>query len=98
MEYYINHRFKDVVILPLMALHPNVGFACQKDRDMERIVATADGIRCKVVNWSCVNILAIEDKIRELYNIDVITFLKKWYSVDNAMDSLYMLVLELKKI
>lgn len=59
-----------------MAIHPNVGFACQKDRDMERIVATADGIRCKVVNWSCVNILEIEDKIRELYNIDVITFLK----------------------
>lgn len=98
MEYYINHRFKDVVILPFVGLHPNIDFVCQPDNDTERIVTTADGVRCNVVNWSCKNILEIEDKIRELYNIDVITFLKKWYSVDNAMQSLYMFVLELKKI
>lgn len=93
-DYYINHRFKEHLILPYAGITDNCRFFFDKE---EMHVITSDHIRCKVMNWEEKHICELEDEIRETYKIDAWTFLKKWHKACPYMDSMHFIVLDLKK-
>ena len=93
-EHRINHKFKERMIVPFVALQNNIDFVMSKG---EHYVTTADNIRCKVINWSEKHICELEDEIRKTYNLDAWAFIKKWYKWHPNMDSMHFVVLDLKK-
>lgn len=94
-EHNILHKFKETMIVPYYAVSNNISLVMSKG---DHYVTTADGIHCKIVSWEEKHILDLEDKIRELYGIDILTYLKRWHKATNGnMDSMHFLILKLKK-
>ena len=94
-DHYVNHKFRNTIIIPFAALHRNIDFVMNKG---EKYILTADGIRSKVVSWEEKHILDLEDKVRELYGIDLLRYLKSWHkATKGCMDSMHFLILKLKK-
>lgn len=92
----IRHNFKEEMVLPIAALQDSLKFVL--DDSIPKQVITADNITCTIVKSEWHHILDLEDKIREIYNIDVLTFLKKWYiSTDRKMRSLECVLIKVKK-
>lgn len=94
-EHYVNHKFRNTIIIPFVCLHRNIDFVMSKG---EKYILTADGIRAKVESWEEKHILDLEDKVQELYGIDILRYLKKWHKATKGyMDSMHFLILKLKK-
>lgn len=94
-EYHINHRYRDVIIIPYVGIDKSLTFMLDKS---EKYILTADGARAKVVSWEEKHILDLEDKVQELYGIDILRYLKKWHKATNGnMDSMHFLIIKLKK-
>lgn len=95
-EHNVLHKFRDSeIVIPWAALTNNIAMVMSKG---DHYVTTADGIHCKVVSWEEKHILDLEDKIRELYGIDILTYLKRWHKATNGhMDSIHFLIIKLKK-
>lgn len=94
VEAYVNHRFREEMILPYAGITPNIAFlmACG-----ERWVTTSDRIHCKVVELEERHICDLEDKIRSLYSIEPYDFIKRWYGACKRMDSMTFVYIKLKK-
>lgn len=92
---HINHKYREEIILPYVGISNNLDFLMCKG---ERNVVTADGFTCKVVECEEKHICELESKIRELYGMDCWSFIKRWYSVKNTMDSFHFVVLKLQKL
>lgn len=93
-EHYVNHKFKERMILPFVGISNNINFIMSNG---EHYVTTSDNIRCKVVNWSEKHICDLEEDIQKLYGIGAWQFVKRWYSYHPQMDSMHFLVIDLKK-
>lgn len=95
-DHNILHKFRDSeIVIPWAALTNNIAMVMSKG---DHYVTTADGIHCKVVSWEEKHICELEDKIRELYGIDILTYLKRWHKATNGnLDSMHFLILKLKK-
>lgn len=91
--YNLKHRYRSEVVVPYVGIQSNVAFLGDEDP----YVITADGIRCKVVKCEYKNIFEIENKIRTDYNMDILSFLRRWYETDNDMQSLEMMIMTLQK-
>lgn len=97
IKYHIAHRFKDEIIIPFVALINNIDFCTIKDE--EKICITADGVRCKAIDWKEQHICELEEDVRRIYGIqNTWEFLKRWYGLDKHMNSMYFLKIKLKKI
>lgn len=92
---HINHKYKDTVIVPYVAIHNNIAFLMTKG---DRYVVTSDNIRCKVTEIKEIHICELEDLVNELYNIDCWSFVKRWYSTKKCMDSMHFVYLKLEKL
>lgn len=94
-EHHVLHKFKETMIVPYYAVTNNCSLIMSKG---EHYVTTADGIHCKVVSWEEKHIFDLEDKVRELYGIDLLRYLKSWHkATKGCMDSMHFLILKLKK-
>lgn len=93
-EHYVNHKFRNMIIIPFVCLHRNIDFVMSKG---EKYILTADGIHAKVVSWEEKHICELEDKIHELYGMDAWSFVKRWWKSYKNMDSMHFLILKLKK-
>lgn len=94
-EHNVLHKFKETMIVPYYAVTSNVSLVMSKG---DHYVTTADGIHCKIVSWEEKHICELEDKIRELYNINTWDYVKKWFrATKGCMDSMHFLILKLKK-
>lgn len=93
-EYCVNHRYKDVLIIPYAGIDKSLTFMLDKG---DKYVLTADGIRAKVVSWEEKHICELEKLIREIYNISAWDMICKWYRYCKCMDSMHFLILKLKK-
>ena len=94
-EHNVLHKFKETMIVPYCAVTSNVSLVMSKG---DHYVTTADGIHCKVMSWEEKHICELEDKIRELYNINTWDYVKKWFkATKGCMDSMHFLILKLKK-
>lgn len=92
---YINHRYREELIVPYVGIDNNISFLLSKGK---RKVVTADGFTCEVIECQEKHICELEDKIKELYNgMNCWEFLKRWWSTKKSMDSLHFVYLKLKK-
>lgn len=92
---HINHRYKDEVCIPYVALTNNISFLTSKGA---KRVITADGITCDVIECKEIHICELENKINELYGIDCWSFIKRWWSTKKSMDSMHFIYLKLERI
>lgn len=91
----INHRFREVVIVPFVGLTRNIDFVMSKG---EKIIFCADGIRAKVVEWEECHICELEKDIQDIYGIDAWSFIKRWYNTEKLMDSMTFIKMKLEKL
>lgn len=94
-SHYIAHKFKEVVIVPFCGLSENVDYILC---DGKKTIYTKDGIKCECVNYEYKHVFEMEEDIKELYNMELIDFLRRWYNFDNSMQSLNFIKMKLKKI
>ena len=95
-KYRIKHSYKDVIIIPMVAfIDSNTDFIF--DSGIKEVI-TSDNITAIVTKYNIYNICQLEQDVKEIYNTDCWSFLKKWYNYDNGMDSMSMFKLYLKKI
>lgn len=92
--YQLKHRFRELVIVPYIAIGGCWFFI---DDNSQKKVITADNHLCKVVECEYKHIFEIEEMIQEHYKMDIISYLKKWYEMDKNMHSLEMVILKLEK-
>lgn len=92
--HVIKHKFREEVCIPLVAITNNIDFFVSKG---EKEVICSDGIKAKVVNYKECHICTLEEDIRRMYNMDIFSFLKKWYNYDKCMDSMTFIKMKLKK-
>jgi hypothetical protein len=93
--YQLKHRYRPEVIVPYIGISNNALFLIDKD---DRYVYTADNVRCLVEDVQYKHIFELTDKIKNDYSIDVLSFLQRWYAMDNNMQSMEMIILKLKKV
>ncbi len=67
VKYHIAHRFKDEIIIPFVALTPNIDFCTKKDE--EKICLMADNIKCKVISWEEKHMCELADDVKRIYGI-----------------------------
>lgn len=91
MIYKVLHTFKDEIFVPLLAISPNIEFLFDKKK---RLVVTSDNIQAEVVRYENIHILSDESRelIRHLYDTDVYSFMRRWYSALDitSMEFIYM--------
>lgn len=93
--YQLKHRYREQVIVPYVGISNNGYFFVDED---DKYVFTADNVRCLVVDCQYRHIFELEKEIKEQYNMDILSFLKRWYDTDNNMQSMEMVILKLKKV
>jgi hypothetical protein len=79
MIYKLTHTFKPEVFVPILAIHSN----CEWIMDtMKKMVLTSDKIMANVLYEERIHLLSPEaqDIIKRLYNTDVLSFARRWYS------------------
>lgn len=96
VRYAIQHSFKKEVVIPIVALYHNFDFL-YNERSETRLLKTSDGYICKVLDWELIHICKLENKIKELYNMDIWSYIKKWYNAMPNINSMYFLMLHLEK-
>jgi hypothetical protein len=92
--HYVNHKFREEIIVPLCSLTNNIRFLLG---EQSQTVITVDGVTCDVVTATERHICDLEADIRRLYNMDVWSFVKRWYTVNSSMDSMHFLHIKLQK-
>ena len=94
MDYFIRHKFKEEIIVPYVAVYPNVG------------ITKADSAQCTFKCGTTAEIVSVEEKhiceleseIKAIYGLDAWSYIKKWYNFDKSMQSMYFLKIKSKKI
>ena len=94
IEATVHHKFKEEIIIPYAGIDKGLTFMLDKGN---KYILTADGIRAIVVDAQEKHICELEDDIQRIYGIDAWSFVKKWYLGHKNMDSMYFLVIKLKK-
>lgn len=93
MDCFLRCKYKDEVIVPYVALYPNI----QPFYSKNVTITTKDGIKAKMKEIKEVHICEIEEDVKRIYNIDMWSFLKKWYNFDKSMQNMYFVKLRLEK-
>lgn len=92
MIYKLQHTFKPVVLVPLLAIYPNHEFIFDKDK--HRFVKTSDGVIAQIKSEERIHFLSprMQEIVSEVYKTDVLSFGRKWYqAMDiNTMGFLYL--------
>lgn len=93
MEYFIRHKFKEEIIVPYVAVYPNIGII----KDDNATVCFKCGTKAKVLSIEEKHICELESEIKAIYGLDVWSYVKKWYSFDKSMQSMYFLKIKTKQ-
>lgn len=91
----IKHKYKDEVIIPIVAMSNAYDFFIFSEAPKK--VTTADGVKCKVTEWGEYNICDIEEEIKRLYGMEAWPFMKTWRSTFPQMTSMQFIKLKLEK-
>lgn len=91
----LSHRFKEEIIIPMIALTNTYDFFiyCSATKH----IITADGVECIAEGYEEKHICELEDDIKRLYNVDAWSFIKKWYNYDSMMTNMTFVKIWLKK-
>lgn len=94
MIYKLQHTFKPVVLVPMIAIYPNHEWVLDKKKKM---VVTSDNVMAKVRREEKVHFLSKEmhDIVTSIYKTDVLSFGRKWHqSMDICTMEFVYLTLE----
>lgn len=95
MIYKLQHTFKPIVLVPILAIYPNHEWVMDNKK---KIVVTSDNVMAKVTREEKIHFLSNEmhDIVTKTYNTDVLSFGRKWYQ---AMDitTMEFVYLEIEK-
>lgn len=96
MIFKVLHTFKDEILIPVLAISSNLEFLCNKG---DKLIVTSDNVQATVKRYESVHILSDDatELVRRLYNTDVYSFMRKWYSVLD-ITSMGFLYMKLQKI
>ena len=98
MEYYINHKYSDTVLIPLLGLTPNWSwFTLSHQEKLATRVITRDNVKARVVEYEERPIIEFESLIQEKYKVSPWDFLKKWVEREPMISSIVFLKLTLTK-
>lgn len=91
MIYKIQHTFKPVVLVPMLAIYPNHFWVMDKKK---KLVVTSDNVMASVMSEEKIHFLSKEmhDIVTEVYKTDVLSFGRKWYQVMdiNTMEFVFL--------
>ena len=96
MTYYVNHKYREKIIVPLIAIERNVSFLCD-DNDEDKNIQTSDNVICGITDIKVSNILDLENEISTIYKMGAYEYLKIWRGAYNNIDSLSFVMLKLKR-
>lgn len=96
---YINCRYRDEIVVPLVCISPNWDFMCLTDKDKIGLPALMkDGVVAKITFFEMKTIFEFETLIKELYKVDAYEWLKKWYNAcKGQLSNLYICHIHLTK-
>lgn len=94
MDYFIRHKFKETVIVPYVAVYPNIGIT----KDNGATGTFKCGTEAKIVSVNEIHICELESEIKAIYGLDMWTYIKKWYAFDKSMQSMYFLKIKSEMI
>lgn len=77
--YKVNHRYKEEIIVPVIAIHDFFNFITTPLKKQK--VITTDNVKCSISKIYTENLCALEEKVLSLYQISAWDFLKRWYAV-----------------
>ena len=95
----INSKFREEIIVPLLAISPNFEYLMLPDPQKRGIKALMkDGVVAKIVSSETKTIFEFEDDIKRIYKVEPYVWLKKWYNAcDGMITNLYLCDIYLKK-
>ena len=96
MTYYVNHKYREKIIVPLIAIERNVSFLCD-DNDEDKNIQTSDNVICVITDIKVSNILDLENEISTIYKMGAYEYLKIWRGAYNNLDSLSFVMLKLNR-
>lgn len=98
-KIYINAKYRDIVIVPRLAVRPNYDFWMLPDIEKKgKILYTKDGIAAEVVRCDTYTIFDLEKDIKELYNVSAWEYLCRWNKAcEDQLTSLYLWRIQLTK-
>ena len=96
MTYYVNHKYREKIIVPLIAIERNVSFLCD-DNDEDKNIQTSDNVICGITDIKVSNILDLENEISTIYKMGAYEYLKIWRGAYNNLDSLSFVMLKLNR-
>lgn len=94
-KHYVNHNFKNEIIVPLVAISNNIDFLTCIG---EKTIITKDDVRSKVLFYEEKQLPYFENDIKRLYNMDGWTFLKIWCNANKSLNSVFFVRMKLEKI
>ena len=92
-KYYLNHRYRDFLIVPYIGISNNIEFL----QDNDRIDITNDKVEAEVVSCTINHFFSVLDLIEEHYKMPPFDWLKTWYNLNKNLQSLDVLLITLKK-
>lgn len=90
----VNHKYRETIIAPYISVQNNISFMIGKG---QKHIIFADNTTAKVIDVKEKHICELENDIKEQYNCDPWTFIRKWYASYKDMDSMTFLVIKTKK-
>lgn len=94
MIYKLQHTFKPVVLVPMLAIYPNAAWVMD---DKKKLVMTSDNVMAKVIKEEKIHFLSkeVHDIVTWVYKTDVLSFGRKWHqSMDICTMEFMCLTLE----
>ena len=91
MIYKIQHTFKPIVIIPMLAVYPNHEWIFDKNKKM---VISSDNVMATVIEERKLHFLSKEmgELVKDVYKTDVLTFGQKWFQgmMISTMEFIYL--------
>lgn len=94
MIYKLQHTFKPVVLVPMLAIYPNSSWIMDNKKKM---VVTSDNVMAKVIREEKVHFLSpiMQEIVRDVYHTDVLSFGRRWQqAMDISTMEFYYIALE----
>lgn len=94
--HHVKHRWREEMLIPLIALSSNIEFLT--GNDTEREIISADNIIAKVVKWDEIHICALDEYTRRIYGMPAWDFMLRWYNNGDVFYAAYFVYIKSEKI
>ena len=98
-KIYINCRYRDEIVVPLVCISPNMELFSTLDKEKNGILCLMkDGTLAKIRGFEIKTVFELEGLIRELYRVEPYEWLKRWYNAcEGQLSSICLCHINLEK-